>query len=92
MENILLGDGEAAGSDETFLEQAKLKARGALENAFLDDDEAAHLDSASLEQAKPSSGSFARSSVKVMARPQFLMEHAWYKQKLKAQKHWRMCS
>ncbi len=51
--SILLGDGDDAGPDETFLETAKLKARGAWENAFLDYDEAAHLDSASLGQAKP---------------------------------------
>ena len=32
-ENVLSGDGKAVDSDERYLEQAKLKAREALENA-----------------------------------------------------------
>ena len=46
-----LGDGAAAGSDGTFLEQAKLKAREAWK-CTSSYGEAVHFDSAPLEQAK----------------------------------------
>ena len=52
MQNVLLSDGAAAVSDETFLEQAKLKAQRALENVVLGHDTVAASDEALLQQAK----------------------------------------
>ena len=45
-------NGAAAVSDETFLEQTKLKAQEALENALPNDDTAAASEEAWLQRAK----------------------------------------
>ena len=50
--NVLLDGGAAAASDETFLEQTKLKAQEALENALLYDDTTAVSEEAWLQRAK----------------------------------------
>ena len=50
--NVLLDGGAAAASDETFLEQTKLKAQEALENALLYDDTTAASEEAWLQRAK----------------------------------------
>ena len=50
--NVLLDGGAAAASDETFLEQTKLKAQEALENALLYADTTAASEEAWLQRAK----------------------------------------
>ena len=52
LQNVLLDGGAAAASDETFLEQTKLRAQEALENALLYTDTTAASEEAWLQRAK----------------------------------------
>ena len=63
LQNFLLGDGAAAVSDETCLEQVKLKAQEALKNVLLGDDTAAASEEALLQRTKPKAQDASKNSL-----------------------------